>query len=388
MLLASPPAPSLLASSLRRAAVVAALVACAAVPGRAQQEPAVPASAPAPQIEGGSVPNSHPSLTKAIRRQRSRLDYVGVEALIDSLGIRDGMSILDIGAGPGHASFLFAERLHGTGQVFATDIREDFVEHIRSQARSRGLTNLSGALVREDGVDDFYAQHRYDLVFLSNVYHCLSDRVAYFSTLRAFLKEGGRLVLVMYNQTPLFAPEDVAGADELAQALAGEPEGGPLGKHLSAATRGLAREPGDREAFKAALVADLNRLLTDPGFYRNFYRDSYFQKDLLVPAERDLANWLLMTLGEAGTLDAEPGRIGAKELRPLLKLNRLFVGKLFGAFLAQGGAGAYVPAGDANRHTSKYVMLRELGAAGFELARETRLSALYDALVMVPRERR
>ncbi len=45
--------------------------------------------------------------------------------------------------------------------------------------------------------------------------------------------------------------------------------------------------------------------------------------------------------------------------------------------------GAYVPAGDANRHTSKYVMLRELDTAGYRFVNEIKLSPYFDAVTMV-----
>ena len=126
-------------------------------------------------------------------------------------------------------------------------------------------------------------------------------------------------------------------------------------------------------------------MLLDPQFYLNFYRESYFIKDLFSPAERDLANWLLMTLAEDGVLDGTPDQEDERKMRTVIKLNRLFFSKRFGDHLAQGGMGAYFPVGDANRHTSKYLMLRELEAAGYQIAGETRPSPYYDAVIMVPK---
>ena len=126
-------------------------------------------------------------------------------------------------------------------------------------------------------------------------------------------------------------------------------------------------------------------MLLDPQFYRHFYRDSYFTKDLFSPAERDLANWLLMTLAEDGVLDGTLDQMDERKLRTVIKLNRLFFIKRFGDYLAEGGRGAYFPAGDANRHTSKYVMLKELDAAGYRLVDELRLPPFYDAVIMAPK---
>ena len=337
------------------------------------------------QRDPADPPPSHPSLDLAIRRQEFRQEKANLSVFLNSLNIAQGMSILDIGAGPGYASFLFAERLQGSGEVYATDIRADFVDHIVREAKRRGLDNLSAAVVSAQGLDDFYTRHRYDLVFLSNVYHCFDARVDYFTKLRGSLKPGARLVVILYNQTPLFSEDDFTRFDGLVKRLAQEAPESPFVMNLSVGTRKLLRDPGEAAALKSALVEDFNRMLRDPRFYQHFYRDSFFLKDLFSPAERDFANWLLMTLAEDGLLDGSLDLDDDRKLRTLIKLNRLFFIKRFGEHLAEGGRGAYFPVGDANRHTSKYLMLEELDAAGYQFAGERRLSPYYDAVIMVPK---
>jgi SAM-dependent methyltransferase len=330
-------------------------------------------------------PRSHPPLDRAIRRQQSRQAQINLDVFFDTLGLAKGMSILDIGAGPGYASFLFAEKLQGSGEVYATDIRSDFVDHIAAEAKKRGLVNLSSAVVAEQGLDEFYARHRYDLVFLSNVYHALDARVDYFTRLRGFLKPGARLVAILYNQTPLFSEDDFPRHDDFVKRLGREAADSPFVMNLSEVTRGLLRDMGNAQALKSALVEDFNRMLQDPHFYRHFYQDSYFTEGLFTPPERDLANWLLMTLTEDGALDDAFDRKDERKMRTVIKLNRLFFSKRFGDYLAGGGRGAYIPAGDANRHTSKYVMLKELDVAGYQFVEELRLSPYYDAVILAPK---
>lgn len=325
-----------------------------------------------------------PPLNLAVTRQQFRNEYIKFETIINALEIKQGMTILDIGSGPGYAAFLFAEKLQGSGEVYATDIRADFVKYISEEAKRRGLTNLFSARVKEKGLDEFYSRHQYDLVFLSNVYHCLDDRIDYFSRLRAFLKAGARLVLVLYNEVPLFSVDDLSDVDGLINDLFRDTDDNPFFRSLCPATKQLMKDKTNREPLEMALVEDFNRMLIDPQFYKNFYSSSYFKKDLLTPSERDLANWLLMTLDEDGILEKSDGQIDAKAMRAVVKLNRLFFIKRFGTYLRNEGRGAYIPAGDANRHISKYVMLRELGAAGYALSREIRLSPYFNAAIMVP----
>jgi hypothetical protein len=74
-------------------------------------------------------------------------------------------------------------------------------------------------------------------------------------------------------------------------------------------------------------------------------------------------------------------------MRAVIRLNRLFFAKSFGEYFKNknGDFGAYIPAGDANRQTSKYAMLRELEAAGYRVLKEVKMSPLFDAVTMVPR---
>jgi len=337
-------------------------------------------------IAGHATPaEAKPPLKFAIMRQEHRNEYVQFETIIDALDITAGMTILDIGSGPGYASFLFAEKLRGSGEVFATDIREDFVNHINDEAKRRGLTNLFSAVVKAEGMDDFYGKHRYDLVFLSNAYHCLENRIEYFGKMRGLLKRDARLVLVLYNQVPVFSADDLSDADGLIEMLSRENDENPFHKNLSAGTKQLLKDHGKEEGVEDALVEDFNRMLVDPQFYKGFYSDSYFRKNLFTVPERDFANWLLMTLHEDGVLGKRADQMDAKAMRAVMKLNRLFFMKKLGGYLSEGGMGAYIPAGDANRHTSKYVMLRELDAAGYKYSREINVSPYFDAVIMVPK---
>jgi SAM-dependent methyltransferase len=326
-----------------------------------------------------------PPLKFAILRQEHRNEFIHFETVVDALDIAAGMTILDIGSGPGYASFLFAEKLRGSGEVFATDIREDFVNHINDEAKRRGLSNLVSHVVKEEGFDEFYGQHRYDLVFLSNVYHCLDNRVEYFSKLRGLLNKNARLVLILYNQAPLFSVEDLYDLDSIVDSLSDEVDDNPFYNYLSANTKQLVEDSSSKEGLNRAIVADFNRMLTDPQFYKGFYSNSYFRKDLFNANERDFADWLLMTLKEDGVLEKLVHQIDAKGMRTIIKLNRLFFINRFGDYLAGEGMGAYVPAGDANRHTSKFVMLKELDAAGYKYVNEINLSPYFDAVIMVPK---
>jgi len=106
-----------------------------------------------------------------------------------------------------------------------------------------------------------------------------------------------------------------------------------------------------------------------------------FPHELLNPSERQLADWLLMTLREGGDLDRPASEIEPPAMRAVIRLNRLFFSKIFGNLLANHGLGVLHPASDANHFISKYAVRREMGLAGYRFVKEIRLSPFYDAVV-------
>ncbi len=370
----SKPIVSNVNNRIRGIAAVAILCALWSVP-RVSAEPEAPAELDAISIR---KQKSRPTPI-VIQRQIERHKYIRLDKFRDALGVHDGMTILDIGAGGGLTSFWFAETLHGTGQVFATDVIPDYIEYIEEEAKSRGLTNISPVVVRRSGTDEFYGKHRYDFVLVSNVYFDLEKPVDYFKALRPFLNPGARLVFVIYNQAPLYSPDDLTDLDGLALAV----KASPLLQKLSSATLSLLDDPAAQggESLRNAMTEDFNRILTEPRLFESFMDYNMFRHELLGPAERQLADWLVMTLRESGNLDKPAAQIEPAAMRSVIRLNRLLFSKKFGNFLANDGMGALYPAGDANHYTSKYALMREMGLAGYRFVKEIRLSPFFDAVI-------
>src|SRR5438046_1063048 len=57
-------------------------------------------------------------------------------------GFGPGDKLLDVGCGPGYATFDLALRVGVHGSVFAMDISRRFIQHVRAQARARGVKHV------------------------------------------------------------------------------------------------------------------------------------------------------------------------------------------------------------------------------------------------------
>ena len=124
--------------------------------------------------------------------------------------------------------------------MFATDIDNGCITFVKEEASRRGLENLFPVLVSREGVDPFYGRQKYDLITVIHV--PITNAAAYFATMRDYLTEDGRLVIVLYRSASPFSEEDFAGHfPDLIRELSMEPADSPFSRRLAESTRRLIR---------------------------------------------------------------------------------------------------------------------------------------------------
>src|SRR5580700_11093471 len=61
---------------------------------------------------------------------------------LDSLGLRAGMTVADVGAGTGYMSLRMARRVGPTGKVYANDLQPEMLRRLRQNAAKAGITYI------------------------------------------------------------------------------------------------------------------------------------------------------------------------------------------------------------------------------------------------------
>lgn len=117
------------------------------------------------------------------------------DAVIAALAIARDARVADIGSATGYFSVRFA-RAAPQGRIFGLDIEPGMVKWLADRATREGLTNLSSVLVTPA---DPKLPEAVDLLFVSNTYHHIRARVAYFDRLAAQTRPGARLVIVDFK---------------------------------------------------------------------------------------------------------------------------------------------------------------------------------------------
>lgn len=130
-------------------------------------------------------------LTRANRDAQER-----PEMLLDSLEIRKGDTVVDLGAGAGYFTCRLAARVGARGRVLAVDVQQEMLDRIAQEVATRHLANVE--LIPGSERDPHLPAGTADLVLVANAYHEFSEPAAMLVEVRRALKPEGRLVVVEY----------------------------------------------------------------------------------------------------------------------------------------------------------------------------------------------
>jgi ubiquinone/menaquinone biosynthesis C-methylase UbiE len=113
------------------------------------------------------------------------------------LGLRDGMRIADLGSGSGHYSIAAAAAIGHDGKVYAVDIHEDMLHHLKDAAHQKHLRNIEtiwGNIEKPGGTK--LRDQSLDAIVLSNTLFQIEHKDAVVKEIQRILKSGGRLLVI------------------------------------------------------------------------------------------------------------------------------------------------------------------------------------------------
>lgn len=120
------------------------------------------------------------------------------EKALDTIGLRLGMTVADIGAGTGYFSLRMARRVGPAGQVYATDIQPGMLSRLEQRIKRDGVHNIVPVLGTE--TDPKLPRGACDLALMVDVYHEFAYPREMLAAIGAALKPDGRLVLLEYRK--------------------------------------------------------------------------------------------------------------------------------------------------------------------------------------------
>lgn len=132
-----------------------------------------------------------PWLDRPEREREERPDLV-----IQSLRLKPGDRVADLGCGTGYFSSRLAKAVGPGGIVYGVEIQAEMLKLLAVRMSDQGIANVVGVLGSED---DPRLPEPVDLVLIVDVYHEMSHPAEMIAAVCRRLKPGGRIAFVEYR---------------------------------------------------------------------------------------------------------------------------------------------------------------------------------------------
>ncbi len=113
------------------------------------------------------------------------------------IGLREGMRVGDFGAGSGHYSRAAAAVVGRDGRVYAVDIQEDVLKHLKHNTHAHHVNTIDaiwGDIEKPGG--SHLRDASLDAVLLANTFFQVENRYGLLNEIKRVLKQGGKLMVV------------------------------------------------------------------------------------------------------------------------------------------------------------------------------------------------
>jgi len=126
-----------------------------------------------------------------------RIDRLRPAEIIQTIGLKPGDTVADIGSGSGLFTRAMARAVAPGGKVYAVDIDKDLLAHVAKAAAELGIANITTVLAPEDSPS--LPPGSLDVALICDTLHHIARRQVYLANLKTCLKAGGRLVIIDFS---------------------------------------------------------------------------------------------------------------------------------------------------------------------------------------------
>lgn len=119
-----------------------------------------------------------------------------VTIAIDSMELKPGMVVADIGAGSGYYSFRIARKL-SRGKVYAVEVQDEMIDALKNEKQK--LQDSIVEVVKGDTASINLPDNSVALAIMVDVYHELEYPYEILQSIKKALKPGGKILLVEYR---------------------------------------------------------------------------------------------------------------------------------------------------------------------------------------------
>jgi ubiquinone/menaquinone biosynthesis C-methylase UbiE len=143
-----------------------------------------------------------------------RIWSAAAHRLWERAGIQPGMTVLDVGCGPGHATMDLAELVGPAGRIIAVDESALYLKHLNDRLQGRRLSNVERVLGDVQQLDDVlpHVSQSVDIAWARWVLCFVAEPEEVVAAVSRLLKPGGRFAVQDYfsYETMTLAPRHEA----------------------------------------------------------------------------------------------------------------------------------------------------------------------------------
>lgn len=139
-----------------------------------------------------------------IYAQRCASGTIATEKIFAAIGVKEGMTICEMGAGNGDLTIAAAKMVGAGGRIYTSELGEERVKTLRDKTSSSSFPQIT--VVAGDAQKTNFPDEACDALFMRNVYHHFADPAAVNASIFASVKEGGRVAVVDFSPPDKEAP--------------------------------------------------------------------------------------------------------------------------------------------------------------------------------------
>jgi FkbM family methyltransferase len=155
------------------------------------------------------------------------------EKILSSLNISEGMTLADLGCGPGFFTIPMAQKVGEKGRVYAVDSNQSMLDHLQENIVNANINQNSIIMINSDVSSTKIPENSVDVAFFANVLHEVNDKQAFFQELKRICKPMAIVVDIDWKkaQTERGPPVNVRLSEAEAEKVLSE-NGFPIVKQI------------------------------------------------------------------------------------------------------------------------------------------------------------
>jgi FkbM family methyltransferase len=129
------------------------------------------------------------------------MSFANPEEIVKNIGLEQGMTVVDFGAGSGHYIIPAAKLVGEKGKVYAVDVQKDLLSAIKSNAEKNNFSNVEIIWADLEKLESTrLADNSVDVLIISNILFQVEDKEAITREASRILKKKGRAAVIEWNE--------------------------------------------------------------------------------------------------------------------------------------------------------------------------------------------